>query len=402
MITLILALSIPTLVLAEPNQGDLNNAQSQITQYQNQQDQVQAKLDNLNSQIQKIDAEATDLMLQQEKVQAQIQNKELEIKDTEKELDDARVQLKDSEDKFNNYIRNIYKNGQDPILEILFSAKDLSDLIDKVEATQIVGKFNQNIINDLKKNKELVENKSEELHKQQANLLNLKAELSKSIDNLNESKKNVASLVAEQQELKKSIDDKLQVSQQEYNNIVSSLAAQAQAEKEAQAARAAQAAQQAAQAAQSAQSQPAQNNEATSNTNTSSNNANNSVVSSGNASTIDVANYALTFLGLPYVWGGTTPNPGFDCSGFMQYVYRHFGYNISRTTYTQINDGIEVSKNNLQVGDLVFFGDYNSPHHVGMYIGNGCYVHAPETGDVIKVSKLSYNKEFSRARRIIQ
>lgn len=410
MIMFILALSIPTLVLAEPTEGDLNNAKSQITQYQNEQGEIQSKLDDLNSQIQKIDTEATELILQQENVQAQIQSKELEIKDTEKELENARIELKNSEEKFNNYIRNIYKNGQDPVLEILFSAKDLSDLIDKVEATQIVGKFNQNIINDLKKNKQLVENKSSELHKEQENLVNLKTQLQQSIDNLNESKKNVAALVAQQQELKNSVDDKLEVSEQEYNDILNSLEEQKNK----------------LDSNNSVNNDSSNSNNVNSNTNVNnsdnsntatnnnasdnggntnvsdnSNNSNNSVVSSGNASTIDIVNYALGFQGLPYVWGGTTPNPGFDCSGFMQYVYRHFGYSITRTTYTQINDGIEVSKDNLQAGDLVFFGDYNSPHHVGMYIGNGYYVHAPETGDVIKVSKLSYNKEFSRARRIV-
>ena len=67
----------------------------------------------------------------------------------------------------------------------------------------------------------------------------------------------------------------------------------------------------------------------------------------------DIVNYAKNFLGVRYVYGGSSPN-GFDCSGLVQYVYKHFGINISRTTKTQINDGREVGRNNLQLGDLVF------------------------------------------------
>ena len=76
--------------------------------------------------------------------------------------------------------------------------------------------------------------------------------------------------------------------------------------------------------------------------------------------------FAKKFIGVPYVFGGTTPK-GFDCSGFVQYVYKHaLGINISRTTKTQINDGREVSKNELQPGDLVF----PTSDHVTLYIGN--------------------------------
>ena len=118
---------------------------------------------------------------------------------------------------------------------------------------------------------------------------------------------------------------------------------------------------------------------------------------SGGSKAVDIAKQ---YLGTPYVWGGETPD-GFDCSGLMQYVYKQMGYDISRTTYTQINDGTAVSKSNLQPGDLVFFGDSSSPHHVGMYIGNGQYLHAPRTGDVVKISNLNDRTDYAGARRII-
>ncbi len=67
----------------------------------------------------------------------------------------------------------------------------------------------------------------------------------------------------------------------------------------------------------------------------------------------------------------------------------HFGISVGRTTYDQINDGVQVSRDNLQTGDLVFFGTVRNPHHMGIYVGDNTYIHSPRTGDVIKVSPMT-------------
>lgn len=102
-------------------------------------------------------------------------------------------------------------------------------------------------------------------------------------------------------------------------------------------------------------------------------------------------------LGTPYLWGGTGPR--YDCSGLMMKAYASVGISIPRTSKQQSTFGKSVSKSNLQVGDLVFFG--NPVHHVGMYCGNNQYIHSPKTGDVVKISSLSGRKDYTCARRVV-
>ncbi|HEY8804992.1 MAG TPA: C40 family peptidase, partial [Clostridium sp.] len=122
-----------------------------------------------------------------------------------------------------------------------------------------------------------------------------------------------------------------------------------------------------------------------------------SITSSGGAtvSSNSVLAYASNFLGIPYVWGGTSPS-GFDCSGFTQYVFAHFGINLPRVSEDQQNVGTLISRSNLQPGDLVFFG--TPAHHVGIYVGNGNMINAPHTGAVIRIQTL--NSDFTYGRRV--
>ena len=113
------------------------------------------------------------------------------------------------------------------------------------------------------------------------------------------------------------------------------------------------------------------------------------------ASASAITSYALTFLGVPYVWGGTTPS-GFDCSGLVQYVYSHFGINLGRTTYTQQYDGTKISVASAQAGDLYFWGSYGSAYHVAIALGGGQYVMAPAPGqNVMTGSVSSYTPSFA-------
>jgi cell wall-associated NlpC family hydrolase len=113
-----------------------------------------------------------------------------------------------------------------------------------------------------------------------------------------------------------------------------------------------------------------------------------------------VANYALQFVGNPYVWGGTSLTDGADCSGFVLSVYAHFGYSLPHDAELQANYGREVSLSDLQPGDLLFYWNGYEIGHVTMYIGNGQVVHAssPETG--IKISSFNYRTPIKAVRLI--
>jgi cell wall-associated NlpC family hydrolase len=107
----------------------------------------------------------------------------------------------------------------------------------------------------------------------------------------------------------------------------------------------------------------------------------------------------MQYLGVPYVWGGASPS-GFDCSGFVMYVFSQLGVSLPHSSYSQYGMGVPVSRDQLQPGDLVFF---NGLGHVGIYAGGGSFIHAPHTGDVVKVSSISgwYSSTYVGARRIV-
>jgi cell wall-associated NlpC family hydrolase len=118
------------------------------------------------------------------------------------------------------------------------------------------------------------------------------------------------------------------------------------------------------------------------------------------------ARTAERFVGIPYQWGGNTVVDGMDCSGFTKAVYNLCGVNIPRTSREQFQAGNQVIKSDLKDGDLVFFGDSAaSVNHVGIYVGNGRFVHAPRRGEEIRTAGLDesyFVRRFVGARRYIQ
>jgi cell wall-associated NlpC family hydrolase len=109
--------------------------------------------------------------------------------------------------------------------------------------------------------------------------------------------------------------------------------------------------------------------------------------------------YARHLIGVPYRWGGSSPSSGFDCSGFVRYVYRRFGVQLPHSSYADFGLGRRVSRGALRAGDLVFFDGVG---HVGMYVGGGRFIHAPHSGTRVQISTLAgYGRSYDGARRLV-
>lgn len=119
----------------------------------------------------------------------------------------------------------------------------------------------------------------------------------------------------------------------------------------------------------------------------------------------DLVFNALSFMGIPYRWGGSSPESGFDCSGFVQYVFRQtVGLVLPRSSFDQIRQGVAVSRENLQPGDLVFFNTMRATaSHVGIYIGEDRFIHSPRKGKTVEIADFNnvyWQARFDGARRL--
>ena len=111
---------------------------------------------------------------------------------------------------------------------------------------------------------------------------------------------------------------------------------------------------------------------------------------------IRVVSYARHFIGIPYRYGGSTPRSGFDCSGLVRFVYRHFGVALPHSSWGDLSHGHRVSRRSLRPGDLVFF--YGAGH-VGIYVGHGRFIDAPHTGTRVRISTMRAYSGYYGARR---
>jgi cell wall-associated NlpC family hydrolase len=118
----------------------------------------------------------------------------------------------------------------------------------------------------------------------------------------------------------------------------------------------------------------------------------------------DILDFAAQFLGTPYRYGGNSPETGFDCSGFTSYVYKNVVTSIARTSSDQRATTKNISRDELLPGDLVFFGSGDNVSHVGIYVGNGQFIHSPHTGSSIKYDTLdsgNYDRRFICGGRVL-
>lgn len=352
--SMLIVFSTNAQVLATPS----DTIKSNLQQSKESLKSVQQDIEKGERKVEGLDHQIESIMMEVKNNKNKIVSTEKSINTTEGDIKKSEEDIKKEEELFKGRMRATYISGIGGYLDIIFQADGVGDLIDKVEAVKSIVKYDKQLIEEFNSKKNALENKKKILQKEKEDLLALKEANDKKLSQLNDTKKEQDKLLAELKDKERSIKGKIGEDQkllakamEEVNNIRQ----------------------------EAPKYDPGKG--------------------SANVTNDNIIAYASNFLGTPYVWGGTTPVPGFDCSGFLQYVYAHFGISIGRTTYDQINDGVQVSRDDLQPGDLIFFGTFENPHHVGMYIGNGAYIHAPHTGDVIKISQLNRD-DYLTARRV--
>jgi len=331
---------LPAGAFAAPTNAKIKAKQAEAAAAQN-------KLQDLNDDL---ELKQTDL----EAVTAALQATRDQIGVTESELAQAQAAFEDSEARLADRADVMYRSGSVDLLAVLLGTSSFEDFVTRLDLLNRITTSDADLVTQVEANRNRVADARASLQNRESEEVTLRAQAQAATAL-------VTAAVAKQAA------------------YVTSLTAQVKKlmkqEADRQAAIAAELARRAAQAASHPSTRP-------------------SDAGSLGASHPTAAAAAKRYLGVPYLWGGTSPS-GFDCSGLCQYAYREIGISIPRTSRAQFTTGqfIPPSRTDLlEPGDLVFFaygGDPSQVHHVGMYVGGGVFIHAPGTGDHVKYSSLT-------------
>lgn len=404
----------------------LDNAYGRIDQLQAEKEALRAEIDQLNQSL-------VDVMVQIQVLETDIANLEKQIEQTKADLKKAEGQRDDQYAAMKKRIQYLYQEGGDTAwFQMLLDAKDISQLLNKAEYTQNMYDYDRKCLNEyvdtVKKIQELNKQLASQLEDQKsmkASLEEQQAQLQAQMDEKKATEEDYEYQISVAQEQANAYAQLLQeqtaeIARLEEERRIAEEAAAAQAAAEAAAAQAAAEAQAAQQEAWSQgdgeeysqeesydqeadyDGEPTYDNSGevenygSSEDGSSDYTAPASTGYSSSGGGQSVVDYATQFVGNPYVWGGTSLTNGADCSGFVQSVYANFGVNLGRTTYEQLNDGVEVSYSDAQPGDIIDYGE-----HVAIYMGDGKIVHASNARDGIKISDNAAYRTIVSVRRVL-
>ncbi|GAB6168531.1 C40 family peptidase [Clostridium carnis] len=395
-ITGALVLTSVTPVFATPNNQQVIENQKKYEELNSKIDDIQGKIYNLNMQI-------DPLVEKMENNKKQIRDIKDEIENTKKEIETSKVEIEEKEEVLGKRLRELYKSGgQSSYLMLLFSAESFSDLISKIDSTTRLVSIDKKVVKDLLDQKEKLDNKVTSLEEKSNEIAKINEETKKMLSEFEGKKKEQEVLIAEVKTEKDKFDteflsvaerglvehqlsvlnssssiSELQSAITQLRNIRDNqLKSPIVVEEVNNSIESAKVKLENLQAQEEAANRPPNRGQGS---------------ATGNA----IVDYAYSLLGKPYVYGATGPS-AFDCSGFTSYVYSNAaGVDITRTTYSQIGQGVPVAYGDLQPGDLVFTYGVD---HVGIYVGGGSYIHAPQPGESVKVSPIT---GFHAARRIL-
>jgi peptidoglycan DL-endopeptidase CwlO len=383
--------------------ADPSSDKAKIQQIQTQRMDLENKVEMMDNQIESI---MSKINTNENNISATQKN----IKLSQIEITKAENNIKTEQKLFNERMRVMYMSGSSSYVEVVMGSKDLGDFISRLDNLEKIMKFDQSVINDYKIKKSAINFKKVALNIQNTKLLSLKAYNNNKLADLTKQKSDQTIMVAqlktqESQYSAKLLSDQAsvaasQVAIQQIRDSAPSTKNPTPNSEKSTASVATPTSSSEISTPASVVSTPSVNKNTPSVKKSTSNSKQSTPSAPASRGTTVISSnsviaYASNFLGIPYVWGGSSPS-GFDCSGFTQYVFAHFGVNLPRVSEAQQNVGAYVSRNNLKPGDLVFFG--NPAYHVGIYVGNGNMIDAPHTGTVIKIQKL--NSDFTCGRRV--
>ncbi len=405
-----------------------DDQKQQMEQGQDKYADINSKIRELEDKIDGLSAKIEPLFFQVEKNKEEIAKTEESISTVKGQIEESKKKIEKQQEVLGQRIRATYKSGgQANYLTALLDSNGIGDFLSRVQAISKVMGMDKQVIDELTSEKEKLDSQVKELEDKTAELNKLNSETQSKIDELNkmkaeqegvikdmkaEQEKVVGELAPLERQLMEPWTSKINSNSSinDLNQAVTALRGLRNQiktpEVDAEAVQAIEKAKdlietkKAEEAVSSAPNRGGDVNtggssSSASNGSSSSNSGGSTVAPPSEGSASAVVSYAYQFIGRPYVFGATGPD-SFDCSGFTSYVYRNaVGREITRTTYSQINQGRPVSRDQLQPGDLVFT---NGVEHVGIYVGGGQMIHAARPGVGVIVGPI-YN--YSSARRIL-
>ena len=349
---------------AEKNLNDVNK---KIDNLENKKEEIEGELDTKNEEL-------VNLMVDVGILEKEIDQNEKQLKQVKKDLKTAQKNEKKQYQAMKKRIKFMYERGDSAVISSLLESKSMADMLNRVEYFNEVYDYDRNLLDNYEKTRKQVEDLKAQVEDE-------KKELETAQDDLKQQQKQLETAMANLRSQQANADTQIANAKTitEQNKIIQQQQAAA-----------------AASGRSSGGSSGGSGGTSKPNSNASVPGGNLNPPKTTNVSGSDVVNYAMQFVGKPYVWGGKDPNTGADCSGFTSYVYAHFGISIPSFSGAQRSCGQEVSYANAQAGDLICYAG-----HVAIYMGGGKIVHAKGTAYGIVGNDNATYKTIITVRRLL-
>ncbi|MDQ7093200.1 NlpC/P60 family protein [Desulfosporosinus sp. PR] len=372
-----------------------NNLEEELQQYVQQEQSLNSQLSDQTQQELALDVKILSLQQSLQTInegiaqdQNTLQTQQKQLQDLQTKQNQLKTQRQEDSDKLGNLLSTFYQNGNEdegflPFAEVLFESSSMSDFLDRWEYVSY-------IINDFEQLNQKISSSNASISQQQSLINEQMASIQTSLQEKEQLQQSQQQLLATQQNLL------AQINSQEKTTILSALSSQSNIDI----------------VEQLMQEQGLETSLVAAGRKAGINPSDLNLASPGSiikqlqpfsGSFSAILTYAEQYLGTPYVWGGTSPSPGFDCSGFVQYVYGHFGINLARVSEDQYTEGVGIPESDLKPGDLVFFSTYEAgASHVGIYIGNNIMIDSEAYGvSFDNITNSYWAARYLGARRIV-